>query len=190
MLVNKEIVLIRHTTPDIANGICYGQTDLDVKQSYNTEVESIRPSLNGFNPDVVFSSPLQRCHKLANSLFGSAELHDEIMEMNFGIWELKRWDEIPQKSIEEWTKDFMHKAIPQGESFENMQKRVMDFYYNVVEPHSAKQVAIVTHSGCMRILLMHWLGIPADKIFNIQLNFGAVIRIKLDQNLQQVSFIK
>ena len=31
------IHLIRHTTPDIETGICYGQTDLDVSDSFEKE---------------------------------------------------------------------------------------------------------------------------------------------------------
>jgi len=33
-----EIYLIRHTTPDVAKGICYGQTDLDVANTFEEEV--------------------------------------------------------------------------------------------------------------------------------------------------------
>lgn len=36
-----KIYLIRHTTPHIEKGICYGQTDLDVAETFNNEAEII-----------------------------------------------------------------------------------------------------------------------------------------------------
>ena len=60
-----EIYLIRHTTPAVGKGICYGQTDLDITDSFKEEVAAIIPHLPD-NIQTVFSSPLQRCKKLAD----------------------------------------------------------------------------------------------------------------------------
>ena len=51
-----EIYLIRHTTPNIAKGICYGQTDLDITDTFEQEVVRIKPHLPK-NIQTVFSSP-------------------------------------------------------------------------------------------------------------------------------------
>jgi alpha-ribazole phosphatase len=40
-----NIFLIRHTTPAVAKGICYGQTDLDITESFVEEAEAIRGHL-------------------------------------------------------------------------------------------------------------------------------------------------
>ena len=44
-----EIYLIRHTTPLIEKGICYGQTDLDITESFEEEVSMIHPHLPSSN---------------------------------------------------------------------------------------------------------------------------------------------
>ena len=36
-----EIYLIRHTTPKIEKGICYGQADLNVADSFEEEINVI-----------------------------------------------------------------------------------------------------------------------------------------------------
>ena len=56
-----EIYLIRHTTPLVEQGICYGQTDLDIAHNFQEEVEDIKVALQHFNPDKVYTSPLMRC---------------------------------------------------------------------------------------------------------------------------------
>jgi len=82
-----EIYLIRHTTPAIAKGICYGQTDLDVTDSFEAEVMSIKEHLPK-NIQAVYSSPLQRCRKLAEAIFPKhpVQLFDDLMELNCGDW--------------------------------------------------------------------------------------------------------
>src|SRR5580692_7160561 len=67
----NEIYLIRHTTPAIGKGICYGQSDLDITSSFREEADLIRQHI----PDYIrfiHSSPLRRCALLAEYLFPSA----------------------------------------------------------------------------------------------------------------------
>ena len=61
-----EIYLIRHTTPDVAKGICYGQTDLALTATFPEEAEHVLKQLPP-DLDVVYSSPLH----LFNSCFPS-----------------------------------------------------------------------------------------------------------------------
>src|SRR5258706_8175453 len=84
----SDIYLIRHTTPAVDKGICYGQTDLDVTESFMDEAAVIRQHL----PPVfssVHSSPLQRCSRLAAHLFPELPLtlHPQLMEIHCGEWE-------------------------------------------------------------------------------------------------------
>ena len=54
------IHIIRHTTPDIAKGICYGQTDLALASSFYEERELLTSKLLD-SYDAIYTSPLQRC---------------------------------------------------------------------------------------------------------------------------------
>ena len=38
----KEIYLIRHTTPEVEKGVCYGQTDLNLKNTFPQEAKRIK----------------------------------------------------------------------------------------------------------------------------------------------------
>jgi len=92
-----EIYLIRHTTPKVEKGICYGQTDLDITESFETEAAAIKERLPA-GIERVFSSPLQRCAKLAHQLFPhqTISFHPTLMELNCGEWEMQHWDAIPK----------------------------------------------------------------------------------------------
>ncbi|HVG13793.1 MAG TPA: histidine phosphatase family protein, partial [Chitinophagaceae bacterium] len=124
-----EIFLIRHTTPDIQKGTCYGQADLDVVSSFGEEASCIRQHLP---PDIemVYSSPLKRCRQLAESLFPNhaIQFDDRLKEINCGAWELKLWDSIEQEALKAWMSDFVNVVIPEGESYTDLFTRTTTFF--------------------------------------------------------------
>ena len=121
----NDIYLIRHTTPSVAKGICYGQTDLDITESFLAEAELISKTLPA-GIAVVYSSPLQRCARLAELLFpgGRLALMPELMELHCGSWEMQPWDDLPKDEIDPWMADFVNIRVPGGESYLDLHERV------------------------------------------------------------------
>ncbi len=62
-----DLYLIRHTRPQVLDGVCYGHADIDVAPSFNEDFEILKNKLNAIKPAGIFSSPLQRCLKLADA---------------------------------------------------------------------------------------------------------------------------
>ena len=187
-----EIRLIRHTTPKISKATCYGQLNLDVDSSFVQEAALIQKTLGSFQVDKILSSPLIRCKKLADTLFPEHDIifDKRLMELNFGDWEGLPWTDIPFQDMNKWTDNFIRKGPPNGESFQTLINRVDDFE-SVIHSGKDKSVAIVTHSGVIRAFIMKYLNIPADKIFSLQLNYGAIVKITVhSEAFQQVEFIK
>ena len=60
-----DVFLIRHTRTAVVPGTCYGNSDVDVAGSFPEEAERVRVRLEGERFDAIYSSPLQRCRKLA-----------------------------------------------------------------------------------------------------------------------------
>ena len=42
------------------------------------------------------------------------------MEMNFGDWEMKNWDDIPLEELNPWMQDFVNVRVSNGESFTDL----------------------------------------------------------------------
>ena len=128
----SEIYLIRHTTPAVAKGVCYGQTDLDTTDSLHEEADVIRqrlPAVVGTAP----SSPLRRCSLLAGLLFPGHPIayHDELMEIHCGQWKWLKWDDLPWEEVGPWMKDFVQVRIPGGESYLDLHERVTDCFNRI-----------------------------------------------------------
>ena len=86
-----EVILIRHTSVDVPPGVCYGQTDVPLKSTFEQEAAVTQENLKAFLPfDHVYTSPLTRCVRLATYCgYPDAERDKRIMEINFGSWEMK-----------------------------------------------------------------------------------------------------
>ena len=177
-----EIYLVRHTTPAVEKGICYGQSDLDVTESFLNEAAVIQQHLPE-NIAAVYSSPLQRCTKLATYLYPNhaVQLEDRLMEINCGIWEMKRWDDIPKEEVNPWMEDFVNIRIPGGESYVDLHQRVSNIF-EVVQQQPRPSV-IVAHGGVIRSILAYITGTHLKDSFNVfSLHYGCVIKITVAEN--------
>jgi len=172
-----SIYLIRHTTPLIEKGICYGQLDIDVTETFEAEAAQIQNALPA-NIEQVYSSPLIRCHKLASYLFPAhrISLDPHLMELACGEWEGIHWDAIPPAVIDPWMKDFVNVCIPGGESYVQMHSRVTSCFTRII--NEAKPVAIVTHGGVIRSILAHITQTPlVDSFGAFKIHYGCVMQL-------------
>lgn len=177
-----EIYLIRHTTPKVEKGVCYGQTDLDVTESFIAEANLIQQILPT-TIETVYSSPLQRCSKLANHLFSDKkiELHKDLMEINCGIWEMQYWDKIPRLNLQPWMDDFVNVSTPNGESYLQLHERVTKIFSVITKLNTT--AAIVAHGGVIRSILSYITNTPLKESFDVfSLHYGCVIKIIQQQN--------
>lgn len=177
-----EIYLIRHTTPKVEKGICYGQADLDITETFLEEVEAIKPHLPS-DEIKVYSSPLQRCKKLADALFDGLviDVHDDLMELNCGQWELLPWNDIPKEEIQPWMDDFVNVAVPKGESYVDLHNRVVNRFNEIVSKQES--AVIVAHGGVLRSILSHITSTPLKESFDaFTLHYGCVVKIQVTED--------
>jgi alpha-ribazole phosphatase len=191
MIKSQEIYLIRHTTPSIEKGICYGQSDLDVMPTFEEEWKEIYKILPQL--DKIYSSPLLRCKKLAEKLtLENMPIHfdNRLLEMNFGEWEMKKWNEIDNELLNNWMENFTHNLVPAGESYDLVKKRVIDFWEDLLE-NKEEKIGIVTHFGVIQSVLSILFETPPQKTFRFDLDYGAIIRIKKTGNEHyKIKFLK
>ncbi len=99
------VYLVRHTSPDIATNVCYGQSDVQVAVNFPEELAFIKHKLADIEPAICFSSPSVRCVRLAEALNVGAVVEDKrLMELDFGDWELRDWDTISRDALDYWHK--------------------------------------------------------------------------------------
>lgn len=172
-----DVTLVRHTSVDVPKGVCYGRTDVPLNVSFPEEAEAVKQALAGHVFSKVYTSPLSRCVKLAGYCgFGCAMKDDRLMEMNFGDWEMKRFDEIADPRLQEWYDDYFHVPASGGESFLCQQKRVMDFF-NEKKSLGEDNVLVFTHGGVIMQMMLYLGMATKDNVFSLQPSYGEVRRI-------------
>ena len=175
----QTLYLIRHTTPDIAPGICYGQLDLDVADSFAAEVNTV---LRWLPPlELVITSPLLRTRRLAEHLTQAqhCELRSDarLMEKHFGAWEGKTWDDIARNEIDAWAADVMGYAPAGGESAQQVMQRVHIFLQELAQLPQ-QNIGVVSHGGTIRTMLAVMAGVSLVDTLNWQMDYGAVIGVR------------
>ncbi len=157
-----RLILVRHPQPRVAPGICYGSTDLAVAGQATARVlATLSATLPTDAP--IFSSPLRRCAELAGKLAGTSLTFDaRLVEMNFGRWEMCRWDAIARAEIDAWANDVATYHPGGGESVLRMAERVAAFYRDIGQLQHDCAI-VVCHAGTIRLLAACHAGLsPAD----------------------------
>lgn len=176
-----EIYLIRHTTPDIEKGICYGQSDLSLDANYVKEFDVIKSKIPISESFTVISSPLKRCALLAKQFSDHINFDARLKELNFGDWEMKPWNAIPENELNPWMIDFVNVAVPNGESYTQLASRVKKYFEEILVSEANQNLIIVSHAGPIRAFLATLLKVPLKDSFNIKINYGDVFHIKKEQ---------
>ena len=178
-----EIYLIRHTSVDVPQGICYGQTDVPLKPSFEQEAETVKQNLAEHSFDAVYTSPLSRCTKLATYCgYPSATRDDRLKEMYMGNWEMKAFDEINDPQLQEWYNNYLHTPTLNGESYQDLLARISSFMEDIklsekTSGHS--KIAIFAHGGVL-LCAQIYAGVitPKDAIQKLP-SYGEIIRISI-----------
>jgi len=179
-----EIYLIRHTKPLVEKGICYGQSDIDVRNTFDIEAEKLIQWLPQ-ELDILYSSPLLRCIKLSEKIQESfinkpKIIHDKrLIEMNFGDWELKKWDELDRKLSEQWIENILVQPTPNGESFYDLNLRVTHFINDILNK-KIKKAGVVTHAGVIRCFISRFKNISLIETLKLTIDFASLTILRSD----------
>lgn len=175
-----KLVLIRHTSVAVPKGVCYGQTDVPLAESFPEEASKVKENLEKYKFDKVVCSPLSRCVKLAEFCgYPDAVRDDRLKEMNFGKWEMKSYDELMGPELREWFDDYINVVPPEGESVIQQQERFLDFIESLGDKSKNETIGLFTHGGILINALVALDGKSFDEVYNAIPPYGSIIEIDI-----------
>lgn len=147
-----RLILVRHPKPLVDPGICYGSTDLEVAPAQlERTLAELAPQLPAGLP--VYASPLSRCAGLAARLSDTPIFDARLVEMDFGSWEMRAWDDIPRADIDAWAADLPNHRPGGAENVLEMATRIAAFHADLQRQLGDDgEAIIVCHAGAMRLL--------------------------------------
>ena len=145
---------MRHPAAAVAAGTCYGRLDLPLADP--AAAAALAARLAGLG-GAAWSSPAQRCRAVAVAL-GPHRLDARLLELDFGAWEGRPWDDVPRPALDRWAADPAGFAPPGGESGAALVARVTAFAASLpLGDH-----VVVTHGGPLKVLSALLRGFPVD----------------------------
>lgn len=178
-----KVTMIRHTAVDVPAGVCYGRTDVPLKDTFPQEAEKVKENLiaemetSSHNFDGVFRSPLSRCGRLAEACgYGDAVADNRLLEMNFGEWEMQPYDKICDPRLQEWYDNWQEIAPTGGESFSDQLRRIKNFLDEKVE-EGYQDILIFTHAGVIMNTLLLIGRVQTSNLFDHQPPYGGIVTL-------------
>lgn len=165
-----DIHLIRHPRTVASRGTCYGSLDIEADpERLAADTARLAPSIPAGARFI--SSPQRRARALAEALAKGAVATDpRLVEMDFGAWEGRLWDDLPREEIDAWAADVGGYAPPGGESVRAMAERVFDWWQGVEIAETP--LVVVAHGGPLRLIAAHITGSAPEKSMAFEIQWG------------------
>jgi alpha-ribazole phosphatase len=179
-----QIAFVRHAQAGLQERFC-GHSDPGLSVQGQEQLPAIIQILSHIVPRAIWSSDLRRARETAEPIaehFGmDYATSPGLREMNFGKWEGRTWREVEHqypKDARAWAKLFPHHRPPGGESFLELQARVVDQLEQLAKYAGPGCTLVVTHAGFIRTAVAWALGIPDEHISRIGQNHGALTTLE------------
>lgn len=152
----------------------HGWTDEDITERGHIQAKCVAERLAGTKIDVIYSSVLKRTMQTAEYIAKIKGLpiisREDLKEINGGVWERMRWEDIEiiyPDEYDTWEmRPHLHQ-MPDGESMESFQKRLVTAVQDILSVERGKNICIVTHGTAIRVLLCWFKGMPLKDVINI-----------------------
>lgn len=178
-----RLYLIRHG--EVANAIgkkvYNGQFDVDLSPKGYRQMEGVAGFLSDKPIRAIYSSDLKRTVIGAGMIAYKHNLklvqRKDLREKDFGRWEGLAYDQVAQMYPDEWEawlKDPVTSRPGGGETYIEVEKRVIPELDKIIPSHRGEEIVILAHGGVNRIILCHALDLDLRYIFRIEQGYAAI----------------
>ena len=192
-----RILLFRHGETANSKEVCFnGHYDVELSERGKNQFQHWAEILKQEKFKAIYSSDLKRTLNSAQFIAKEHGLdpvsYPELRELSFGTWEGMSFSEVEatypgqMKVRMESVTTFQADG---GETYPQLQTRVIPKFEELVARHPNDQIAMVCHGGVNRVILSHLLGIPMDKIFRVHQDYAALNIIQYYEKEPIVEYI-
>ncbi len=157
-----NLYLLRHGKTQGSSAL-NGHTDVAVDESTQSNIASLLLDKYAFSK--LYTSPLQRCHRVAELLTESNTalrlvVEPRIMELNFGTFDGVPFDQLETEweTLENFWVNPAQCPLPESEPLHQGYERVIEAWQQIVQ-QCEQDTLVITHGGPIRYILAHILGL-------------------------------
>lgn len=176
-----ELVLVRHGETEYNRaGRFLGHGDEPLNETGRRQARRAAEIIGSVG-GAFWSSDLRRCRETADAIGAGYRCAPELREMDFGAWEGLTWREIRERHPEisaRFARSWMEVPAPDGESYRDMAQRVIGCCDEIIAVGGT--AVVVTHAGCIRAIIAHYLLNDLALAWRFMVENGAVTRLIVD----------
>src|SRR6266700_1656919 len=118
-------------------------------------------ALSHINFAAIYSSSTLRARRTAEIIRRQRSIevvaHDHLREVYMGDWEGRKSSELEERYLDEfsafWNTPHLFKSTSGGESYYDLQERVLPLLKEIIARHEGEEILIVTHAGTLKLML-------------------------------------
>jgi probable phosphoglycerate mutase len=177
------LLLVRHGETPTTGTVLPGRAPgLHLSDRGRVQAQRVAERLSGLPVDALYSSPLERACETAEptaARTGLAVKHDDgLLECEFGEWTgaaIAELAVLPEwRTVQHSPSEF---RFPNGESFPEMQARIVGSLDALCAAHSGGVVVFFSHADPIKAAVAHALGTPLDLFQRIVISPASVSAI-------------
>lgn len=139
-----------------------GQKDAPLTDKGVEQALKLGKALDNIKFNAVYSSSLYRAFRTAQIISNHTNIivSEELKEISFGEWEGRVFTDLVEsypQVMDNFRNDPENYFPPTGESYFDVQKRVVPFVDNVISKHKEGNILIVSHGVTAKIIILHLL---------------------------------
>ena len=179
-----RLYLVRHGVHDLVGKVLAGRMPgVSLSAEGRNQAAALAAFFAGTGARTILSSPLDRCEEtaapIAARLGVPVEQDEALNEIDCGVWTGASFDQLnDDPRWRAWNSERGQTRIPNGESIEAVQVRVMALVTRVEQADRAPTV-LVTHSDVIKVVLLTLLGASLDSHDRLEIDPASTTTIDL-----------
>lgn len=179
--------LIRHASCSGLGQKLWGRTPgVCLNETGKLQAQRLAQRLDGVKLQAIYSSPVERALETADTLAQSMNLEVTksyaLNEIDYGDWTGKTFEIL--SGDDRWRRYNARRSttiIPGGESFLDVQNRIIKELDVLSHQHANAHVALVSHADVIRAAVAYFTATPIDMIERFEISPCSVSVLALDE---------
>ena len=165
--MKTTIYVTRHgQTQWNVEGRMQGHQDSPLTEQGISQASWLRDTLHHLDFAAIYTSSSLRARRTAEILLHQRSCDvigsDDLREIYMGDWEGRTGQEVQQQDPAAfrtfWDDPHLYTPTNGGESYYDLQKRVLPLLNLILKEHEGKTILIVTHAGTLKVILSYFEG--------------------------------
>ncbi len=180
--MQTDVLLVRHPETEAnVEGRFVGRSPSPFSAEGKRQLRRLPAKIAAFDPDEIWTSPLERAARLASVAGRAAGLEprvdNRLVEIAFGAVEGMTFAEIEAAGMAFDYRNLDAPVAPGGESRRQVEDRAREFAEQLIARPG--RFAVITHGGVFRAALAYLLGLDPDDIWAFHIRNASMAHVRI-----------